>query len=166
MSCELFHSVYCMSSMFNLLPTQSSDYSIFGVSKASGSLLIEAPWLYVSVSFTFGGMGRNGRVDHVPMLHDEGDQSNLEGIELSRTSSSQEYSLKIGPDENDIADLYGHSGATVASKQRNPFDNRKHEHLLKSGPLGKCDDPFCTTCPSYFGTVSRSDHVRPSSFCV
>ncbi|KAG6553137.1 hypothetical protein Mapa_005196 [Marchantia paleacea] len=105
-------------------------------------------------------MGRNGRVDHVPMLHDEGDQSTLDSIELSRTSSSQDYSLKIGPDENDIADLYGHSGETVASKQRNPFDNRKHEHLLKSGPLGKCDDPFCTTCPSYFGTVSRSDHVR------
>lgn len=26
----------------------------------------------------------------------------------------------------------------------------KHEHLLKSGPLGRCNDPFCTTCPPYY----------------
>ncbi|MCO5548611.1 hypothetical protein L7F22_002071 [Adiantum nelumboides] len=25
-----------------------------------------------------------------------------------------------------------------------------NEHLLRSGPLGRCDDPFCTTCPLYF----------------
>ena len=24
-----------------------------------------------------------------------------------------------------------------------------HEHLFRSGPLGKCDDPFCTTCPLF-----------------
>ncbi|KAH9616933.1 hypothetical protein KSS87_018538 [Heliosperma pusillum] len=26
----------------------------------------------------------------------------------------------------------------------------KHEHLLKSGQLGMCNDPYCTTCPSYY----------------
>ncbi|KAJ8771897.1 hypothetical protein K2173_027074 [Erythroxylum novogranatense] len=28
----------------------------------------------------------------------------------------------------------------------------KNEHLLKSGPLGKCDNPYCTTCPSIYST--------------
>ncbi|XP_019052076.1 PREDICTED: probable cyclic nucleotide-gated ion channel 20, chloroplastic [Nelumbo nucifera] len=26
---------------------------------------------------------------------------------------------------------------------------RKNEHLLRSGPLGVCNDPYCTTCPTY-----------------
>ncbi|KAL9224819.1 hypothetical protein vseg_000819 [Gypsophila vaccaria] len=26
----------------------------------------------------------------------------------------------------------------------------KDEHLLKSGQLGMCNDPYCTTCPSYY----------------
>ncbi|XP_058755122.1 probable cyclic nucleotide-gated ion channel 20, chloroplastic isoform X1 [Vicia villosa] len=26
---------------------------------------------------------------------------------------------------------------------------RKNEHLLMSGPLGMCNDPYCTTCPTY-----------------
>ncbi|XP_077236250.1 putative cyclic nucleotide-gated ion channel 20, chloroplastic [Tasmannia lanceolata] len=33
-----------------------------------------------------------------------------------------------------------------------PYDNLvgKNEHLLKSGPLGRCNDPYCTTCPTYY----------------
>ncbi|KAG6673151.1 hypothetical protein I3842_16G097500 [Carya illinoinensis] len=32
-----------------------------------------------------------------------------------------------------------------------PHDNNfgKNEHLLRSGQLGMCDDPYCTTCPTY-----------------
>lgn len=26
----------------------------------------------------------------------------------------------------------------------------KNEHLLRSGPLGMCSDPYCTTCPTYY----------------
>ena len=26
----------------------------------------------------------------------------------------------------------------------------KNEHLLRSGQLGMCNDPYCTTCPSYY----------------
>ncbi|CAN1856294.1 Probable cyclic nucleotide-gated ion channel 20, chloroplastic [Linum perenne] len=28
----------------------------------------------------------------------------------------------------------------------------KNEHLLKSGQLGMCSDPYCTTCPLYYNT--------------
>ncbi|KAL2613027.1 hypothetical protein R1flu_024719 [Riccia fluitans] len=112
-------------------------------------------------------MGRNGRVDHMPMLYDDSDSSHTgrgSEVELSRQTSSDDFSLRIGPDENDIADLYGHSGATVSVKGRDLYSSKRHEHLLKSGPLGKCSDPFCNTCPSYFGPTTRSDQVRFSVF--
>lgn len=37
----------------------------------------------------------------------------------------------------------------------------KNEHLLKSGPLGMCSDPYCTTCPSYYN-VKAQKHSRKS----
>jgi len=33
---------------------------------------------------------------------------------------------------------------------RNNNHDGENEHLEKSGPLGMCDDPYCTTCPTYF----------------
>lgn len=34
----------------------------------------------------------------------------------------------------------------------------KNEHLLRSGQLGMCNDPYCTTCPTHYhykGTLQR-----------
>ncbi|KAG9459812.1 hypothetical protein H6P81_004320 [Aristolochia fimbriata] len=46
-----------------------------------------------------------------------------------------------------------------------PEDNyvAKNEHLLKSGPLGRCNDPYCTTCPSYYSQPIRRRKSRPST---
>jgi cyclic nucleotide gated channel len=38
-----------------------------------------------------------------------------------------------------------------------------HGHLLMSGPLGICDDPYCTICPSYFTSSSVSVSLTPST---
>ncbi|KAK4479268.1 hypothetical protein RD792_014779 [Penstemon davidsonii] len=38
----------------------------------------------------------------------------------------------------------------------------KNEHLLKSGPLGMCNDPNCTTCPTYYHVKGRQKHLRTS----
>ncbi|WOG96814.1 hypothetical protein DCAR_0416151 [Daucus carota subsp. sativus] len=38
---------------------------------------------------------------------------------------------------------------------------RTNEHLLKSGPLGMCSDPYCTTCPTYF--EGNRKNVKTSS---
>ena len=27
---------------------------------------------------------------------------------------------------------------------------KRNEHLLRSGQLGMCNDPYCTTCPTYY----------------
>ncbi|KAL2334311.1 hypothetical protein Fmac_015524 [Flemingia macrophylla] len=32
----------------------------------------------------------------------------------------------------------------------------KNEHLVRSGPLGMCNDPYCTTCPTYFKATQQT----------
>ncbi|XP_058779428.1 probable cyclic nucleotide-gated ion channel 20, chloroplastic isoform X2 [Vicia villosa] len=44
----------------------------------------------------------------------------------------------------------------------NDYD-RKNEHLLRSGQLGMCNDPYCTTCPTY---VKVSEQRRPSGSAI
>ncbi|XP_077245765.1 putative cyclic nucleotide-gated ion channel 20, chloroplastic isoform X5 [Tasmannia lanceolata] len=57
--------------------------------------------------------------------------------------------------------LLGHKKASIMAEefssvngagQDRPDDNfvGKNEHLLKSRPLGRCNDPYCTTCPTYY----------------
>ncbi|EFJ28778.1 hypothetical protein SELMODRAFT_93280 [Selaginella moellendorffii] len=50
---------------------------------------------------------------------------------------SQDFGIDV---EDDGEELAGRELAVPGGR---------HEHLLKSGLLGRCDDPFCTTCPSY-----------------
>ncbi|PIN25517.1 hypothetical protein CDL12_01745 [Handroanthus impetiginosus] len=38
----------------------------------------------------------------------------------------------------------------------------KNEHLLKSGQQGMCNDPYCTTCPTYYNAKGRQKHSRTS----
>ncbi|XP_043715932.1 probable cyclic nucleotide-gated ion channel 20, chloroplastic [Telopea speciosissima] len=37
-----------------------------------------------------------------------------------------------------------------------------NEHLLKSGPLGVCNDPYCTTCPTYDNYRTKQKGSRAS----
>lgn len=43
-------------------------------------------------------------------------------------------------------------------KHWNNNHDGENEHLEKSGLLGMCDDPYCTTCPTYF---KASQHTNP-----
>lgn len=39
---------------------------------------------------------------------------------------------------------------------------RKNDHLLRSGQLGMCNDPYCTTCPSYYSyKPTPQKHYKP-----
>ncbi|KAL6583687.1 putative cyclic nucleotide-gated ion channel 20, chloroplastic [Orobanche minor] len=38
----------------------------------------------------------------------------------------------------------------------------KNENLLKSGPLGMCNYPYCTTCPTYYAVKGQNKHSRTS----
>lgn len=45
----------------------------------------------------------------------------------------------------------------------------KNANLLKSGLLGMCNDPYCTTCPSYYNHQSAQFHtsrVSASRVCM
>ncbi|KAF9624711.1 hypothetical protein IFM89_013249 [Coptis chinensis] len=74
-----------------------------------------------------------------------------------------------------VTALKGRTSATVqalefpsfngADKKTLPDDNLsvKNEHLLRSGQLGKCNDPYCTTCPTYYNfnaTQQKKDSTR------
>ncbi|KAH6806759.1 cyclic nucleotide-binding transporter 1 [Perilla frutescens var. frutescens] len=38
----------------------------------------------------------------------------------------------------------------------------RNEHLLRSGQLGMCNDPYCTTCPMYYSAKGRQKPSRTS----
>lgn len=39
----------------------------------------------------------------------------------------------------------------------------KNEHLLRSGQLGMCNDPYCTTCPTYYNSREARRKIAKSS---
>ncbi|TKY44882.1 cyclic nucleotide-gated ion channel 20 [Spatholobus suberectus] len=43
---------------------------------------------------------------------------------------------------------------TGSNYWENDYD-RKNEHLLRSGQLGMCNDPYCTSCPTYFNASQQ-----------
>ncbi|CAN6979708.1 unnamed protein product [Brassica oleracea var. botrytis] len=43
-----------------------------------------------------------------------------------------------------------HSSATPEQENSDDELVSKHEHLLRSGKLGMCNDPYCTTCPTEY----------------
>lgn len=109
-------------------------------------------------------------MDQIPMLQDD---DSVRSVEMGAFNGAEDFSLKIN-DDDDINQMYGNTGASAAvSENALSGDLGKHEHLLRSGPMGKCSDPFCQTCPSYFG---YSDQVAPpvssltplilDSFCI
>ena len=58
---------------------------------------------------------------------------------------------------DNFATLHGSS-----SDYQNSDYDRKNEHLLRSGQLGMCNDPYCTTCPTYFN-ASQQRNPKPST---
>ncbi|KAF5730264.1 cyclic nucleotide-gated ion channel 20 chloroplastic [Tripterygium wilfordii] len=38
----------------------------------------------------------------------------------------------------------------------------KNEHLMRSGQLGMCNDPYCTTCPTYYTKAARQKYSKAS----
>ncbi|XP_052722681.1 probable cyclic nucleotide-gated ion channel 20, chloroplastic isoform X2 [Vigna angularis] len=54
---------------------------------------------------------------------------------------------------NKVVESKTENFSTFNGTNENRWDNdydRKNEHLMRSGQLGMCNDPYCTTCPTYF----------------
>ncbi|KAG4909636.1 hypothetical protein JHK87_055752 [Glycine soja] len=110
--------------------------------------------------------------DEVPMLSkthaqlsDEVVDSNFRRL-VSRTRSAsisipmaslesyeKETSLNIVATRTKVVESKTEKFSTFNGTDENRWDNdynRKNEHLMRSGQLGMCNDPYCTTCPTYF----------------
>lgn len=61
--------------------------------------------------------------------------------------------------ENEIPSFCGMNG----NDSQNNYAG-KNEHLVRSGPLGMCNDPYCTTCPTYFKATQQTDSKATGTF--
>lgn len=87
-----------------------------------------------------GPLYSNRKPDHI-FRRNQG----VTGVNLVETKAEKFPSFS-GMDQNDwLDDRY----------------EAKNEHLLRSGQLGMCNDPYCTTCPTYY-KATRSKHSKSS----
>lgn len=89
-------------------------------------------------------------IDRVPMLQSS------DGIEYGSMSSDIELATQVSSSEVVIHDFRADQDLGVREAGRG---HGTHAHLLKSGPLGMCNDPYCTTCP-YSNVGFRADFHR------
>ncbi|CAM6081656.1 unnamed protein product [Calypogeia fissa] len=97
-------------------------------------------------------MGRNQKnseLDQIPMLQDDG--LAVRSVEMSALEGGDAFSLHIKHDPV-IKQTYGKTGASTGIEGVGlSEDLGKHEHLERSGPLGKCSNPYCHICPPNLG---------------
>ncbi|KAL4578826.1 hypothetical protein LXL04_014957 [Taraxacum kok-saghyz] len=118
--------------------------------------------------------------DDVPMLtttnwssesHDLG-PTNHRNLHRSRTAVSISIpgsSIEMNPGPTNRVGFTGplRSERNTQRQEREPMVrrttghyNHQNEHLMKSGPLGMCDDPYCTTCPTAYKARLMSRNSR------
>lgn len=86
---------------------------------------------------------QNHEFDHNPARNQAQELPDRDAIALSRRFS---VSIPIANDPLDDEDEDEPRNEPI-----DPFGSAEmHEHLLRSGPLGRCNDPYCTTCHGYF----------------
>ncbi|XP_058108468.1 probable cyclic nucleotide-gated ion channel 20, chloroplastic isoform X2 [Magnolia sinica] len=76
----------------------------------------------------------------------------MNGALSSHTKSgnfSQPMSGTLGGKTTAVKEFVIETGQTDIGWKSNSFVG-KNEHLLKSGQLGRCNDPLCTTCPTNY----------------
>ncbi|XP_021747400.1 probable cyclic nucleotide-gated ion channel 20, chloroplastic isoform X1 [Chenopodium quinoa] len=65
---------------------------------------------------------------------------------------------------------YPVNNGIIKNEQVHDSYPEKNEHLLRSGQLGMCNDPYCTTCPSYYnyrlpqGKFRRTSDIFDTKF--
>lgn len=58
-----------------------------------------------------------------------------------------------------------HPSLSIKDQNHHPKDSSagRHEHLMRSGQLGECSDPYCTTCPTYYSSEDAKRKASNSS---
>ncbi|KAI4352044.1 hypothetical protein L6164_006332 [Bauhinia variegata] len=75
-------------------------------------------------------------------------QNNGVRVNIAVEGKTEQFPSFHGTSENDLQDNYA----------------GKNEHLLRSGQLGMCNDPYCTTCPTYFKTTQQRNSKTSGIF--
>ena len=66
---------------------------------------------------------------------------------------------------NNVVENRTEKFATFHSTGENNWNSNydwKNEHFLRSGQLGMCNDPYCTTCPTHFSTAQQGNPRNPN----
>lgn len=95
----------------------------------------------------------SGTFDKVPML------SSYDGHLGDQNTNSSDLELQEFSSENTVTNGSAANGVEHREAGRG---HGKHEYLLRSGPLGMCNDPCCTTCP-YTNVGTRAELHRDLS---
>ncbi|KAH9290367.1 hypothetical protein KI387_034484, partial [Taxus chinensis] len=83
-------------------------------------------------------------------------------VRASEGTSMSALLRTVGKAEGTGTNSRGAASLSGGGHGMNDNRGKKHEHLLKSGPLGRCNDPFCTTCPSYYVKNTKKPQLRPA----
>ena len=81
----------------------------------------------------------SGTFDNVPILLNYDGHSEFH----KSTTNSSDVELQIFP----VASSPANGSPADSGMPREAGRGGRHEYLLMSGPLGMCNDPYCTSCP-------------------
>ncbi|KAJ7975327.1 Cyclic nucleotide gated channel protein [Quillaja saponaria] len=108
-------------------------------------------------------------VGHSGHLRSESASFRQMGSQLFVSPKPDNLSRKnLGVTGNKVAETNEEKFPSVNGKGENDWSGfnyaGKNEHLLRSGQLGMCNDPYCTTCPTYFNIkATQQKHSKASS---
>lgn len=88
-----------------------------------------------------------------PLYANRGTPDNLLRLPQGATSGQEAV--------ESTAEKFPSTNATNENEWTNDDYAAKNEHLLRSGQLGMCSDPYCTTCPT-FNKPTQPKYLRPS----
>lgn len=93
--------------------------------------------------------------------------STMSGPICGATRSDNLLHLNQGVGRRNGVELTKQKYPSFSMKDQNDWPENsymgKNEHLLRSGQLGMCNDPYCTTCPSYYNSKEAKRNIAKSS---
>lgn len=81
-------------------------------------------------------------------------------LRSAKRSSQVEMSGPLYPNRNNEFVFKPPQIAAESENRAKNGDVGKNEHLLRSGQLGRCNDPYCTTCPMFYDDKGQQKPSR------
>ncbi|KAJ9542673.1 hypothetical protein OSB04_029179 [Centaurea solstitialis] len=85
---------------------------------------------------------------------------------LSGGRKTQRQGNPCQPIHGGIAERKKHVEQDEIRMHNHQLEDQKNEHLLRSGQLGMCNDPYCTTCPSAYNYKEKKPKNARGRFVI